>query len=140
MALPTRGEAARLHIYFLDSTLVRLWFFSDKAKSIFEKHLYNSQDLKTNGRFINEKIAKEENIPWGDDRYGDMIWWANSGILVYPDFFHRIKLYKGMHGYDTSLEVNNGVCIIYGEDVKEKKHEYMHLSDTYNILKRLLKL
>ena len=127
-------------IYFLDSTLVRLWFFSKRAKSIFETELLGSELFLENGVFINEKIAMKENIPWNDPRYGDMIWWANNGVLVFPDFFHRIKKYKGMHGYNPFLKCNQGLCVVYGNKNKNKITEEIHLNEVFKILRESLEI
>ena len=102
----------------MDSTLVRLWFFSDKAKSIFSNSLKISDDFNDFGIFIDKDLSERECIPWGDRRYGDIVWWANTGVLVYPDFFHRIEKYKGMHGYNPLLSQNQGTCIVYGKSIQ----------------------
>ena len=127
-------------IYFLDSTLVRLWFFSEKAKTIFKNNLENSIEFLNNGIFINDEIAKKEKIPLMDERYGDLIWWANTGTLVFPDYFHRVKKYKGMHGYDPQKIENQGTCIIYGKEINYKEVESIHLTDVFDILKKTLKI
>ena len=131
-------ELEKDFIYFLDSTLVRLWFFTEGAKNIFEQALYNSPTFINNGVFINEDIANQEKIPWGDKRYGDMIWWANTGVLVFPDFFHRVKKYKGMHGYDPTKYENQGTCIVYGEGIEKREIKSIYLTDVFDIFKKLL--
>ena len=127
-------------IYFLDSTLVRLWYFSDKAKSIFSNSLIISDDFNEFGNFIDKDLSERECIPWGDRRYGDIIWWANTGVLVYPDFFHRIEKYKGMHGYNPLLSQNQGTCIVYGKSIQSNYVETIPLTDIFEILKQILLL
>ena len=131
-------ELEKDFIYFLDSTLVRLWFFTEGAKNIFEQALYNSPTFNNNGVFINEDIANKEKIPWGDSRYGDIIWWANTGVLVFPDFFHRVEKYKGMHGYDPSKKENQGTCIVYGGNIDQSEIDSIYLTDVFDIMKNLL--
>lgn len=127
-------------IYFLDSTLLRVWFFSKKAKRIFEKSLRKLLLLSKNGLFIDEMFARQYYIPWNDQRYGDFKWLANEGVLIFPDFFHSKKPYKGMHGYDPSLSSSQGTCILYGDTISKKKIRSIELTDMYQILRRLLKL
>jgi len=127
-------------IYFLDSTVVRIWFFSTKAKEIFSKTLIFSDVFIKYGTFIDEDIAKRENLPFGDRRYGDISWWANSGVLVYPDFFHRTIKFKGMHGYDPKLSQNQGTCIVYGSSVKNKYQETISLASIFDVLKNTLNI
>jgi len=125
-------------IYFLDSTLVRIWYFTTEAQRIFDCNLFGSDSFLCNGTFINKDIADKEKIPWRDRRYGDIIWWANNGVLVYPDFFHRVKKYKGMHGYDPFKKENQGICIVYGNGILKKEIESIQLTEVFNIFKRLL--
>lgn len=126
-------------IYFLDSTLVRLWFYTDKAKKLLTRALNESAQFNKYGKFIDKNISEKYNIPWGDKRYGDMIWWANKGVLVYPDFFHSYgKPCKGMHGYDPEIPESQGMCIVYSDNCKNKIVEKIPLTFTFNILKEEL--
>ena len=127
-------------IYFLDSTILRVWFFSKRAKDLFEMALKESHLLSKNGLFLNATLAKELHIPWSDQKYGDLIWLVNEGNLIFPDFFHREKSYKGMHGYDPSLTNSQGTCIVYGSDVDKKTTKTIALTDVFHILKRVLGL
>lgn len=127
-------------IYFLDSTLVRVWFLSDKAKKLLPTVFKSSAEFYDRGVFVDKDLAEKENIPWGDRRYGDLVWWANSGVLVFPDFFHRVEQYKGMHGYDPKLSASQGVCIVYDQSVHNKIIESIPLTGVFDILKRSLSL
>ena len=133
-------ELKKDYIYFLDSTLVRLWFFSEKAKLVFTNFFEISDDFNNYGTFINRELAEKEHIPWGDRRYGDIAWWANTGVLVYPDFFHRVEKYKGMHGYNPALRQNQGTCIVYGKSTQEKYQETIPLTGIFEVLKQTLLL
>ena len=56
-----------------------------------------------------EKILAEikKNLPlddgaildWPDKQFGELIFMARNGVLLYPNFFNK-KIVKGMHGYD----------------------------------------
>ncbi len=133
-------KVKRDFIYFLDSTLVRVWFLSDKAKQVFSSDLKSSDMFNDRGVFVDEYLAERQHIPWGDRKYGDLIWWANSGVLVHPDFFHRVEQYKGMHGYAPELPESQGVCIVYGDCVQSKNIESIPLTGVFDILKRNLSL
>lgn len=128
-------------IYFLDSTLVRLWFFSDKAKRLFPSVLKESDEFNRYGKFIDERIASKYHIPWGDRIYGDMTWWADTGVMVYPDFFHNYGVpYKGMHGYNPELSESQGMCIVYGGNGEKKEIDAIPLTRAFDILKETLKI
>ena len=130
----------RDYIYFLDSTIMRIWFMSDEKKNKFQKALSNNIILNQNGIFLDEAFAEKYNIPWGDRKYGDSVWIANDGTLIFPDFFHREYPYKGMHGYDPKLRENQGVCIVTGKNIGKKEIESVQLTDIYEILKNNLDL
>ena len=70
-----------------------------------------------------------------------MTWWADSGVLVYPDFFHNDGVpYKGMHGYNPALRQNQGTCIVYGKSTQEKYQETIPLSGIFEVLKQTLSI
>ncbi|MDD5014028.1 MAG: alkaline phosphatase family protein [Atribacterota bacterium] len=98
-------------IVFLDSTIARFWCFNEKSKIEIKEVLSHEPFLKY-GIVIDKRIAKEFSIPYTDKSYGDIIWWANPGVLIFPDYFHKYKRYKGMHGYNPKDENSHGFCII----------------------------
>ncbi len=125
-------------VYFLDSTMFRIWYLNDKAKSILDDRLKENVRLTNAGVFVDEELAIKEEIPFPDERYGHSLWLANLGVLIYPDFFHNVKAYKGMHGYDINNIGSKGTCIITSD-----KHEYVDdikLADVYKILKNELNI
>ena len=126
------------YIYFLDSTMFRVWFSNSKTREKFEKSILDSSLFCNNGIFVDKNSAKDLEIPFPDHRYGDILWLANTGVLVFPDFFHTSEAYKGMHGYDVLHKESKGVCL-----ESSKKHEVWEnimLTDIYHILKKKLNL
>jgi predicted AlkP superfamily pyrophosphatase or phosphodiesterase len=131
-------KKGRDYIYFVDSTLFRIWIFkNDLRKKFFEK-LLSVKKFKEKGLFINKELAEEYNIPFPDKRYGDIAWWANNGILLFPDFFHINNPYKGMHGYIPNTIDTRGMCIVWGKHTPPYEIETKELSSVYKILKQLL--
>ena len=128
----------RDYVYFLDSTMLRLWALSAKAKKYFSEVLPKSTVFKKNGNWINDELAKKYNIPWPDRRYGDYLWLANPRVLVFPDFFHRTNPYKGMHGYDPNLPESQGVCICWGKGIEASNIEKEYLYNIYHIMSDLV--
>lgn len=126
------------YVYFLDSTMFRIWYLNQHSREHFDKCLKKNDVLLKNGIFVDQTIAKSEGIPYPDRRYGDLLWMANLGVLVFPDFFHKDKPYKGMHGYDTRDLSSKGVCLV---SAKESDHvEEINLTDLYEIIKTELGL
>ena len=118
--IKTKAGKAKLRLgkdytYFLDSTLCRIWLHNSKARAQFANAIIQDESLLKNGVFVDEEIAKRYHIPFGDQRYGDILWWANAGTMVLPDFFHRKdESVKGMHGYDPDHSHSQGSCIVVG--------------------------
>ena len=85
----------RDHLLFVDSTLVRVWSLTERARqeipALFEDVPY--------GRIITTAERRERRIPT-DRKYGDLLFAADPGVLFWPDYFHAIEHdIKGMHGY-----------------------------------------
>ena len=120
-------------VYFLDSTMLRVWYLNDRARALFDSRLRSDVDLQVHGTFVDAELAESQEIPFPDERYGHTLWMANLGVLVFPDFFHTSSPYKGMHGYDIDDPSSKGTCMAsagghnYVEDIK--------LTDVYRLLK-----
>jgi predicted AlkP superfamily pyrophosphatase or phosphodiesterase len=137
--LSNRGYKYRKdYIFFLDSTLLRVWFLNDYTKDDVRKVLEEDNYLNDNGVVINQQIANQYSIPYPDKKYGDFAWWAKEGRLIFPDFFHNQYPLKGMHGYMPDVLSAQGTCIIFGKDVPNSELEKMDLSALYDIIKSLI--
>lgn len=127
-------------IYFLDSTMVRLWAISNRARCLLPDILILSELFNENGRWMTNEMAKHNHVPWPDRRYGDYLWTANPSVLVFPDFFHRLAPCAGMHGYDPKLPESQGMCIHWGDGIPSSQHSTMLLTEVFSLLKRSLRL
>ena len=83
--------------------------------------------------FIDEKFCLINDLPLDDRRYGDLIWWANIEILIFPNFFN-FKPLKGMHGYRNDDASTYGTCIFYANNFKPKKFDKIELSKIHDII------
>lgn len=126
------------YIYFLDSTLLRVWFLSENAKINLEPVIRGNEVLLSNGEIINDETAELYDIPFGDRRYGDISWWANEGVLIFPDFFHSSKPYIGMHGYKPIYPSTHGTCIAIGENIEHSYINSMKLHEVYDLINELI--
>ena len=122
-------------IYFLDSTMIRFWALTDKARSLLTNTITSSEIFNENGSWMDKQTAKSNHVSWPDRRYGDHLWIANPGVLVFPDFFHRYSPCKGMHGYDPKLPESRGMCIHWGEGIYPSVHPVIPLTKIFNLLK-----
>ncbi len=94
-------------IWFIDSNFFRIWFFNNK-----KFHLYCFQNevlFKEYGSYLSlDKLAEFNS---DSIRYGDLLWYANDEVFIYPNFFNSTKL-KGMHGYYSDSQDLFGMAII----------------------------
>lgn len=106
------------YLFFLDSTILRIFFKNNNTQVIFENELKKNKLLLNNGQFFEKKIQATYNIT-NKCNYGDLIWWANSGTVINPSFYSKKNfIEKGMHGY-----INNktfGFAIILNNYLKNK--------------------
>ncbi|MDR3259598.1 MAG: alkaline phosphatase family protein [Fusobacteriaceae bacterium] len=98
------------YIYFIDSTLLRL-FLKDKnlvlkIKEMLEKEL-----------FPNYEFNMADYINKFDNKYGDIIILLRPGKVFYPDFFNYNKK-RGMHGYYSKAVGQAGTYISISSNKK----------------------
>jgi len=132
-------KEGRDFIYFLDSTLLRMWFFNNKSKEIFYNEIDKNLLFSEKGLIINKIIADEYHLPFGDRKYGDIAWWANEGVLISPDFFHRGEVMSGMHGYRPDTQSAYGTCVMWHKDIVKEKIKKLELYKIYNEIINLFK-
>ncbi|HQH11236.1 MAG TPA: alkaline phosphatase family protein [Candidatus Sumerlaeota bacterium] len=122
-------RAGRDFDYFLDSTLVRLWFRTEKSGDIF-RDLFNTDAAFCNeGHVMTCEEAARLHVPPPDGRYGDLIWIAHPGALIFPDFFHFRKICRGMHGYETHIPAQQGFALAVGRDIEQAEIQEAELID-----------
>jgi hypothetical protein len=78
-----------------DSTMARFWFLNDGA----EKRIREVLAEEKNGRILTPKEQREWGIDFPDNRYGDMIFLLNPGVLLLPSHMGERPI-AGMHGYE----------------------------------------
>jgi predicted AlkP superfamily pyrophosphatase or phosphodiesterase len=88
-------KPGRDYVLFLDSTLAKVWFESERAR-VEITALLEDQPF---GRIVTPEERRARRIPL-DRRYGDLMFAADPGVLFWPDYFHVVEHeIKGMHGY-----------------------------------------
>ena len=89
-----RSQLYEDYVVFADSTMLRFWFFTEKATCEISDFL---QQIKC-GHILSTTEKRLLKIPL-DPKYGETIFVVDEGYLVHPSFFHSISEVKGMHGY-----------------------------------------
>lgn len=122
----------KIHV-FLDSTYARFYFQNRnnliEQKNKLVKYILDSE-MSKDGFIIDEPFSSE---------YGDLIWAANIGVLVYPDYFNGKVKDVGMHGYYGDSDELCGLCIICNKN-KKKMIDSCRLIDICPTLCSLLKI
>lgn len=131
---------------FLDSTYARFWVNDESAGMVLEAIL--KEEFGDFGKIVDETTAEEYRVPLnvyaedGHKVYGDILWCADPGVLISPDYFnHPKKEIRGMHGYlETDSEHGAGVFIASGQGIKTEKYDSAELKDVCGELCGLLEI
>ena len=100
---------------FIDSDMARYWGSKEELEKIKEK-----LPLK-DGKIIE----------W-DEKYGQLIFLANTGLLIFPNFWNK-KLVKAMHGYDGQHEDMKAFYLL--NKIGEKKN--LKVEELHEILNEI---
>jgi len=103
-------KQGRDYAVFLDSTFARFWFFNDRAREIIEPVV---RALK-GGSVITPEDQEDYQIRYKTRKFGDLIWWADGGVEIHPDYWHFRGMKKGMHGYRKEALDNHAAFICSG--------------------------
>ncbi len=105
------------YLYFLDSTMARFWFFNERARQAVTEAM---QALE-GGRLITEEDQATYHIRYPHNRFGELIWWADGGTLILPNFWQGKKPVKGMHGYRREVTDNHAGLLLMDPDLQGTK-------------------
>tara|TARA_Y100000768_G_C23946773_1_gene668012 strand:+ start:22 stop:1266 length:1245 start_codon:yes stop_codon:yes gene_type:complete len=121
---------------FCDSTIGRLKIKNKDVCNKLKDELNNNQTLSENGHLLSKEDLENLNVPNKPDSYGDIIWIANNGVMINPDYFHGFFPPKGMHGYIPNQDNTYGTLILCGPEIRKNKSEFAELTEVNNIIKK----
>ena len=102
------------YVYFLDSTMVRLWFLTSRSREPLVEALSSVPGL----RLVDDVARARYRIEGCHPSNAHEIFLADPGVVVAPDFFSAdAHPPMGMHGYDPDCADNQGVFIAHGRDI-----------------------
>ena len=107
----------RIKDCFIDSDMARYWGEKEELEKI-KKEL----PLK-DGKIVN----------WNNKMYGQLIFVANPGILILPNFWQGHEEVKAMHGYFGKHEEMKGIYILR----KNGKRKDINAKDLHQILQEI---
>ena len=98
------------YAFFLDSTMARFWFFHARARTQVQSAL----KILSGGHWLSRADMEKHGIAGCDRRNGEMIFLADPGVLLFPNFFQgHGEPIKGMHGYDPDCPDNLGYFLLH---------------------------
>ena len=97
--------------FFIDSTAVRCWFFTEAAR----RHTLDALRVMGGGRWIDEADKRRWEIDGIDRRNGEAYFLADPGVLFSPSFFDWTGQHapKGMHGYAPDVADNRALFLAH---------------------------
>lgn len=97
-------------IVWLDSTMVRIWLWSEKAKKVKEKLISEFMNQK-GGIFYDTPLRKKYGLDFRNRVYGDLIFQVDPHYEVFPNYYHYFRFIpsKGMHGYIPTHKDSYGI-------------------------------
>jgi predicted AlkP superfamily pyrophosphatase or phosphodiesterase len=98
----------RDYLVFLDSTMARFWFFTDRARNRIQ-HLLSDID---DGIILDQNALDRYHLNYDHNRYGDLIFVAHAGVLLFPNYFQGHTPESGMHGYLPEVPQQQSVLIL----------------------------
>ncbi len=104
-------------LYMLDSTMARFWFSNEASQRKVESIL----STVGHGRILTQKDRDFYHLNWPHNRFGDLIFLADPGTLIFPNHFQLNTPVKGMHGYDPESEGQHAALIITGPEVQSQQ-------------------
>lgn len=125
------------YLYFLDSTIARFWFRTDRARNEISSVLSGvtcMECLPTNTFGI--KRFNE------NSKQGELIWIVKEGYIISPNFWQGNKKVKGMHGYCSNVKNNYSCFVLSGPNIPSSGYlsERFQLVDVFPTLLNMMQL
>jgi hypothetical protein len=112
-------------VFFLDSTMARFWFPTGASRDAVRRAL-----AELPGRVLDAGDLQRLRIDRCDRRNGELIFLAEPGHVILPNFFQRTgELPRGMHGYEPDCPDNMGVFIVHSASRDADGDAPAHASD-----------
>jgi len=128
-----RLTEGRDFIAFFDSTLARFWTLKPEAKQKITEAL----DTINGGTVLSDNDLKRYQIP-NCRKYGEIIWLADPGTLILPNYYQGSRLVHGMHGYSPETDELRSPFIICSDNIEPTKVE--HIASPMDVFATMLDL
>lgn len=105
------------YLMFLDSTMARFWFFSERAETLIIDMLDNMEC----GHIISQEEKDRYHLNYSHNKFGDIIFLVDPGVLIFPNFYQNRNPVKGMHGYAPETPEQQSTLVIHSPRIKGTK-------------------
>jgi len=105
------------YLVFLDSTMARFWFFNKISKI----KIIESLNGLAGGHILSKEEKIKYHLNYPHNRFGDIMFLADPGVLIFPNFYQWHKPLKGMHGYAPEVRGQQSAFIILSSKIKKTK-------------------
>ena len=130
-------EAEKDYLPFIGSTIARFWLKDEKTK---REMTYILDEIK-GGRVLKKQDLNKFRLRFRNRKHGDLIFLADPGIFIAPNFFQRKPEFKAMHGYDPSHPDQYGIFILSSPKIQGGSHlEKIRMVDISPTLLKLMSL
>jgi predicted AlkP superfamily pyrophosphatase or phosphodiesterase len=107
------------YLYLLGATYAAFWFKNNHSRAIIEKTL----DKSRLGKILEDSELIKYKLKFNNTCYGELIWFANEGTIISPNFFNGPTTPKAMHGYLPNVKDNWSAFVLSssalnGESIK----------------------
>ena len=111
-------EDRRDLIIFCDSTAGRVWLTDSDSERRLRERLRTCSPLTELGLLFEDPHYEQYSVPKSYEAHGHILWIANDGVVISPDYFHGYFPPNGMHGYLPLKDENFGTAIFYSRNSK----------------------
>lgn len=109
-------------LYFVDSTILRMWSTQDTSLSMDNIELKESQQIDSYGyKYYKKYLAK-------------------PGYIFSPNFFQGNKSIKGMHGYNSTNSDHDAFILIHHPQFRVKNKRYCSIIDVAPTILSIFKI
>lgn len=107
-----RSRPIEDYLFFLDSTVARFWFFNEEAR----REVTDILGGLSGGSIISGSERRDYRINYSHVKFGEVMFWAGGGSLIFPNFYQSASPVAAMHGYRSETAEDHAAFIFYDSE------------------------
>lgn len=101
------GDNLNKHMHLIDINFARFWFKDEEERRSVERIL----STISNGHILGEAEMRKEHVLMGDNRFGDLVYYLDTGSAFSRTIFGFGLRQKSIHGYLPSHSECDGIFL-----------------------------